>query len=122
MIETTDGAQASVARSIRGVVLELEGRPAEFSPAAARELGRELIRRAGTHKRLPGSLWGLAEIAVAFDVTKQAVIGWRELEGFPPPLAKLAGGPVWDADAVRAWWRRRTHTKDGKQSTSGRRR
>jgi chromosome partitioning protein len=47
---------------------------------------------------------GVQEIAEIAGVTKQAVTNWRaRFPDFPPPLAELGSGPVFDRDRVRAW-------------------
>jgi hypothetical protein len=46
---------------------------------------------------------GLNEIAVAANVTAQAVSNWRARSNFPEPLTTLASGPIWDGRIVRTW-------------------
>ena len=48
-------------------------------------------------------LAGLAETAEILGVTKRTALGYSKRDDFPEPLARLASGPVWDADAVEAW-------------------
>lgn len=49
------------------------------------------------------ALMGSAEIAVLFDVSRQRVQQLIAKPDFPAPVAELAMGKVWDADAIRAW-------------------
>jgi chromosome partitioning protein len=49
-------------------------------------------------------LVGLAEIAALFGNTKQVVSNWRTRKpGFPPALAELKSGPVWQRDDIISW-------------------
>ena len=49
-------------------------------------------------------LLGLAEIALAAGVTKQAVANWRQRDtAFPPAVVDLASGPVFDRSQVRSY-------------------
>jgi len=49
-------------------------------------------------------LMGLFEIAKLAGVSAQAVSNWQNRkDDFPPPLAQLASGAVWDGDVVRTW-------------------
>lgn len=49
-------------------------------------------------------LLGLAEIAELLDVTKQVVANWRTRKpDFPPPVANLKSGSVWDEEAIITW-------------------
>ncbi|MCH4239068.1 MAG: AAA family ATPase [Oscillospiraceae bacterium] len=53
-------------------------------------------------------LVGIAEIAKMFDVSSAAVTNWRSRsEDFPKPVAILKSGPVFQADHVKKWYRRR---------------
>lgn len=64
----------------------------------ATEHDRQLARR--SHPQLVG----VSEIAEMLSVSKQRVaqlIG--DHSDFPAPLARLAAGPVWDADAIRVF-------------------
>jgi hypothetical protein len=48
----------------------------------------------------PLRLAGLAEVATILGVTKRTALRNTQRADFPPPLAKLAMGPVWGADDV----------------------
>jgi hypothetical protein len=51
---------------------------------------------------------GLQEIADLAGVSSSAVANWRRrFPGFPPPIAELKSGPVFDAGPVRTWLARR---------------
>jgi hypothetical protein len=120
------GRPLSVRRGVRGVTITgtTDGRITDrttdgelvLTPPQARAFGRELVRLAGTHRRLPGLLWGLAEIAAAYRISKTAAAKWQHHADFPKPLARLAMGPVWDADEVRRWKAGRPH--NGRQPTT----
>lgn len=50
-------------------------------------------------------LAGLAEIAAHLAVAKQTAHNWtKRYDDFPPPLAELASGPVWDLNDVVRWY------------------
>lgn len=119
-IETVSGEVLEPRRSVRGVAIG----EVEFSPLAARELGRQLVGLSRDHRRLPGTLWGAAEMAAAFKVSKAAVHAWIEYEDFPAPVARLAMGRVYDADAVRRWKAGRPKVgapaHNGRQTNKGR--
>lgn len=55
-------------------------------------------------------LAGIAEIAEALGVARTTVsTSWadrRDRTGFPEPLTVLSMGPVYDLNAVRAWYER----------------
>lgn len=51
-------------------------------------------------------LWGIHEIADAYEVDRQTVYYWRRKPGFPAPLADLKMGPVWDAREILKWKRK----------------
>ena len=54
----------------------------------------------------PPNLAGVAEISARFGVPRTTVSMWdarRDTSGFPPPVVRLAAGPVYDLDAVVAW-------------------
>jgi len=59
----------------------------------------------------PPTLMGSAEIAALFDVSRQRVQQLIAKPDFPPPVADLAMGKVWDAAAVRAWGESTGRTK-----------
>lgn len=48
-------------------------------------------------------LAGLAEVGALLEVSKQRVSELRHREDFPPPLAVLASGPVWDRRQMSAF-------------------
>lgn len=54
-------------------------------------------------RRTEYELWGIAEIAAAMGVRRETVYYHRRRSGFPEPIARLAMGPVWLADDIRAW-------------------
>lgn len=59
-------------------------------------------------------LGGVAEMAAEFGVLQTTASMWndperRKTNGFPGPVARLAMGPVFDMEEVRAWYRSR-HT------------
>lgn len=53
-------------------------------------------------------LAGLHEIAAQHGVSRQLAYKWTQRLDFPPPVAALAMGKVWDADAVKRWGRRKS--------------
>jgi hypothetical protein len=48
-------------------------------------------------------LWGVTEIAQAFDVKPQRVDYWTQTKHFPKPAYQLASGRIWRARQVQAW-------------------
>lgn len=54
-------------------------------------------------------LMGIAEIRTLLDISRQRADQLIRRTDFPPPLAVLAMGKVWDGSAVRDWAR-----KDGR--------
>ena len=50
-------------------------------------------------------LAGLAEAAELLGVNKRSASRYARRPDFPEPLARLASGPIWDADEVEAWGR-----------------
>lgn len=52
-----------------------------------------------------GVFVGAAEIATMLGVSVQRVHQLKAKPGFPPPLAKLTMGFVWDQDEVEQWAR-----------------
>jgi prophage regulatory protein len=60
----------------------------------------------------PVTFVGVHEIAQLLGVTRQRVHALTRDPGFPPPIAVLAIGKIWDAHAVTAWnqTRRRRRT------------
>lgn len=49
-------------------------------------------------------LVGVSEIALRAAVRPDTVQKWRARHpGFPPPIARLTIGPVWEWSAVRRW-------------------
>lgn len=74
--------------------------------------GAQLIRDNALHgqelpRMLPsmtGHLVGLSEIASILGVTRQRASQLaRDYDDFPPPVAELASGRVWETAAVEAW-------------------
>jgi chromosome partitioning protein len=56
-------------------------------------------------------LVGISEIAAMADphVSRQAVANWRiRYEDFPKPVETLQSGPVWDADQMQDWLRKKS--------------
>jgi chromosome partitioning protein len=56
-------------------------------------------------------LVGITEIAEMADppVTKQAVANWRHrFDDFPKPTQTLQSGPVWDAEVIEEWLKKRS--------------
>lgn len=51
----------------------------------------------------PRRLFGIAEIADHYAISKQLAQKWTTHSAFPAPLAELAMGKVWDAGQVIAW-------------------
>src|SRR5436190_23451867 len=50
------------------------------------------------------NLVGVAEIALIFNVSKQAVTNWRlRYDSFPKPIQTLSSGPVWERETVVNW-------------------
>lgn len=55
-----------------------------------------------------GELLGLSEIAALAGASRQAVANWRQRDAdFPPPVADLASGPVFDRTQIRSYLARR---------------
>lgn len=55
-------------------------------------------------------LVGIAEIAKMFDVTSAAVTNWRSrFKDFPKPIAILKSGPVFKAEQIQVWNRRKNN-------------
>ena len=53
-------------------------------------------------------LVGIAEIAKMFDVSPAAVTNWRSrFDDFPRPILVLKSGPVFRAEQIKKWYRRR---------------
>jgi hypothetical protein len=48
-------------------------------------------------------LAGVTEVATTLSVSKQRVTQLAESPGFPPPVAELASGRIWDLRAIRLW-------------------
>jgi hypothetical protein len=47
---------------------------------------------------------GIAEIAIAVEVSRSVVISWvARRKDFPAPLVRLRMGPVWDLNEVLPW-------------------
>lgn len=62
---------------------------------------------------LSGELVGIAEIAEQAGVSTAAVANWRSRKlGFPPPVAELRAGPVFEGPAVTRWLQRRRKVTD----------
>src|SRR5258708_7141311 len=49
------------------------------------------------------NLVGVSEIAMMLGVTRQRVTQVADTRDFPPPLADLASGRIWDGKAVELW-------------------
>lgn len=49
------------------------------------------------------ALVGVHEIATMLGLTRQRVHQLVKTPDFPPPLAELAMGSVWDANTIAAW-------------------
>lgn len=55
-------------------------------------------------------LVGIAEIAKMFDVSSAAVTNWRSrFDDFPRPISILKSGPVFRAEQIKKWYRRRNN-------------
>jgi predicted DNA-binding transcriptional regulator AlpA len=53
---------------------------------------------------MTGHLVGLSEIASMLGVTRQRASQLvRDYDDFPPPVAELAAGRVWETAAVEVW-------------------
>lgn len=53
-------------------------------------------------------LVGIAEIAKMFDVSPAAVTNWRSrFDDFPRPISILKSGPVFRAEQIKKWYRRK---------------
>lgn len=48
-------------------------------------------------------LAGVTEVCENVGVTRRGLKNWRDRNGFPPPVAELASGPVWDMRDVEKW-------------------
>lgn len=70
-----------------------------------------------------GTVVGVSEIAELLGVTSQRVGQiTRDYADFPPPIATLAAGRVWDLRAVKAWISKHPERRSGrprKRPTSG---
>lgn len=71
--------------------------------------GQQVVIDAPTngHHRLVGA----AEIAAMLGVSRQHVHQLTRRPGFPPPLAELAMGTVWDGEVITAWNATRTRRR-----------
>lgn len=59
-------------------------------------------------------LVGIAEIAVMADVSPSAVANWRtRFTNFPPPIAELASGPVFEKADISLWLKNKDFKKKG---------
>lgn len=54
-----------------------------------------------------GGLVNSAGIAAEWQVTRQRVEALRTKDGFPAPVATIGVFPVWTANSVNAWRRKR---------------
>lgn len=64
-------------------------------------LRQELARMVAV---MTSHLVGLSEIATMLGVSRQRVGQLvRDYDDFPPPVAELASGRIWETAAVRAW-------------------
>jgi len=81
--------------------------PPKFLAAAAHQTGDNALHGQELARMLPsmtGHLVGLSEIASMLGVTRQRASQLvRDYDDFPPPVAELAAGRVWDTAAVEAW-------------------
>ncbi|WP_131739427.1 hypothetical protein [Actinomadura roseirufa] len=70
---------------------------------------------------MPRELYGIAEIADALGLTRQAVTVWRKRRswGMPEADVELASGPVWQAHTIEPWLR--TQRSRLSQETGGER-
>jgi predicted DNA-binding transcriptional regulator AlpA len=57
----------------------------------------------GTLTAMPSKLAGLAEVAEMLGVTKRTATKYTRRPDFPPPLDRIAAGPVWSRAAVEKW-------------------
>jgi hypothetical protein len=64
-------------------------------------------------------LLGLAEIAENLKVSKRTALKYSQRADFPAPVAKLASGPVWDADSVERWADATLPLRRGRPRSSG---
>jgi len=76
----------------------------------AEPTGIEVITEEEHQNRAGPDLMSAAEIADALQISRQRVYQLRSTDAFPPPLAELRNGAVWDARVIRqfaAEWARR---------------
>ena len=59
---------------------------------------------AWTRPRL--KLWGVGDVMREMDIAESTLHAWRKHPDFPTPW-ETSSGPIWEAQAVRAWARRR---------------
>jgi prophage regulatory protein len=59
-------------------------------------------------------LVGVSEIATMLGVTRQRVTQFADTPDFPPPLADLASGRIWDGAAVELWAEAHRTTRSGR--------
>ena len=56
-------------------------------------------------------LGGIKEIANYYEISPQLAYKWSRQRGFPPPVAALAQGKVWNLDEIEAWGTRNGRSK-----------
>jgi predicted DNA-binding transcriptional regulator AlpA len=59
----------------------------------------------GYDQVMADQLMGLSEVAELLGVSRQRADQLARTVGFPPPIATLVGGRIWDGEAVEQWAR-----------------
>ncbi len=88
--------------------------------ANQRHQDNALLRQelAGMVATMTSHLVGLSEIATMLGVSRQRVGQLvRDYDDFPPPVAELASGRIWETAAVQAWANTHPVRPPGRPST-----
>jgi hypothetical protein len=84
--------------------------PVEIQVQTVEDLDREL-----EESNVP-DLLGVSEVAAALGVSRQRVSELAESDDFPPPIARLKAGPIWQRSQISRFvgnWDRRPGPKPG---------
>lgn len=97
-----------VTERVAGMVIAVEAMTTEEADQRM-EARRELV--------------GLTEAAKILGISKQQAFALSQRKGFPPPLARLESGPVWDPEAIKGfaatWVRKPGRPKKASETIDG---